>query len=1287
MKKVKIAYITTQEASDVFPLISALKELISQHGKIADVAIRSGEDLKDSARREELERIACDSHLVIFNLHGGKKSLPCFDELMGKLQGSKASISAHCASNEPEIELMKLSTVDEVVYKKVSRYLDYGGKENFFNLIIYLASRFVGADLAFAEPERPVWEGIYHPDFDHVPTLDEYLQKKYVPGKPTVGLWFYQSLWQAGNTVFVDRLIEQIEQKGANVIPVFLHSLKDVERGTKGAEWVVDNFFIRDGKSIIDVLISTLMFSLSIRPWEGEGAAASEDIARSEEWFLKKLNVPVLKAVVTYNTPGEWKESMQGLSPLDISMGIAMPEFDGMLITVPVAARDRTDIDPLTGARVIRFEPLPERIEKMVRLSLNWARLRHIPNPEKKVAIIFHNYPPRDDRIGTAFGLDSPVSVLNILQKMSDAGYKLDRMPESGQALIEDVKSRLTLDRRWKSPEELARRAIDSVSENDYLQWFGRLPAAVQAKMTAAWGAPPGELFVHKKSLIIPGIINGNFFIGLQPPRGFLEDPAAIYHSPDHPIPHHYYAYYRWIRDVFGANVIMHIGKHGSLEWLPGKSVGLSDSCFPDIAISDLPNIYPYIINNPGEGTQAKRRSYCCIIDHLVPVMHNADAYDELAELEVMIRDYHQSALEDPAKLPTQKRMIWEKVCEAKLDHDLETDEEAAFSDFDRFLEKLHEYLHETADTQIRDGLHILGEPPEGSRLDEFLVALTRLSNGSVPSLRQSLAEALGYDYEFLLANRGKILSGIKTCGEAIEEINALALSLVSRLHEDGFCRDDEGFSMKRVRALEDEVLGRQSSKVEQVLEYISSGLAPNIAATRDELWSILSASRGRFVSPGPSGAPTRGMADILPTGRNFYSVDPQAIPSQAAWKVGVAQADALLKRYLKDEGRYPESLGIVIWGSPTMRTKGDDIAEVLSLMGVRPVWEEKSGRVTGIELIPLEELQRPRVDVMLRISGFFRDAFPNIVHLVDRAVELVAGQKESPEQNFLAKHVSMDISEKTAAGIDREQAGIEARYRIFGCRPGAYGAGVSDAIDSKNWKDEKDLAEIYVKWGGYAYGRKNFGATVPDEFRKRLSLLDLTVKNEDTREYDMLDGDDFYSYHGGMIAAVKALKGELPRSYCGDSSDPDHVLTRSTVEETKHIFRARILNPKWIESMQRHGYKGAGDLSRMVDIAFGWDATAEVLEDWMYEELANKYALDKEMQEWLKDVNPHALQNITERLLEAVERGMWQASDEMKEELRDVYLEIEGWIEDDSEKSPKISGEKPNDGSDHEMT
>lgn len=1244
MEKVRITYITTQQSKDVVPLVTAFGEILDKEGEIAEMLLRSGDDLSDPELLEELINFAFGSHIVIFSLMGGKKSLPGFDELIKQISEKGVPVFAQSGSAEHDLELMEISTVADDIYKTVSEYISYGGRENFRNLILYLANRFAGAGYEFQDPKRPVWEGIYHPEFDHVPSLEEYMQKRYRADRLTVGIWFYHSFWQSENTAFIDEMIREAERAGANVIPVFMYSLKDEDLGTKGAEWVIENYFMRDGRPIIDVLINPLMFSISIRSCT-DGTST-----------LSRLGVPVIKAIITYNSLKAWQDSQWGLTPMDVTLSVAMPEFDGDLITVPVAAKEKTERDPLTGVTVTRLEPILERIQKLVRLSLNWAKLRRKPNTEKRVAIILHNYPPRDDRIGTAFGLDTPASVLNIMHVLKDAGYRIDEIPESGDDLIRDIKKHLTNDNRLRSPKEMKSRAVASVSAEQYMKWFDELPIDVRGKMVKAWGDPPGELFVHGGDLLIPGIINGNIFIGIQPPRGFMENAAAIYHSPDLPLPHHYYAYYRWIRDVFGADLIMHIGKHGSLEWLPGKSVGLSDSCFPDIAISDLPNVYPYIINNPGEGTQAKRRSYCCIIDHLVPVMHKADLYDHLAEIEVMLRDYHQAASEDPGKLESMRKIIWDKIVETRLDRDLDIDENTAFSDFDRLLEMLHDYLHEIADTQIRDGLHILGVPPEGARLDEFLVSLTRLQNGNVPSLRETLAALMGYDYNMLIAGRGRYF-GTKTGGEMLRDVDELSLHLVARLRENGF--DPECISK-----VEDEILGTRDERIELILNYIIK-LSQKIASTGDELSNLLAASGGYYVPPGPSGAPTRGMADILPTGRNFYSVDPQAIPTPAAWRVGVANADALLSRYIRDEGRYPEAIGIVIWGSSTMRTKGDDVAEALYLMGVRPVWDERNGRVQGLEIIPLEELKRPRIDVLIRISGFFRDAFPNIVHLIDEAVEMVACLDEPPDMNYLVRHVAEDAKKKIEDGIDPELARIEASYRIFGCRPGAYGAGVCEAVDSKNWRDLKDLAEIYVTWGGYAYTRKAYGITVPDSFKICLARLEITVKNEDTREYDMLDSDDFYSYHGGMIAAVRAFRGENPRSYCGDSSDPERVKVRSTSEETKHILRARILNPKWIESMKRHGYKGAGDLSRTVDVVFGWDATSDVIEDWMYEELANRYALDKEMQEWLKEVNPHALQNIVERLLEAIERGMWRATERMREELRSIYLDVEGLLEE----------------------
>jgi cobaltochelatase CobN len=1280
----KITYISVS-GSDISPLASAFRELKEELGDFAALHPIAGESL---IRTNEVKDIAIKSDLVIIRLHGGKKSLPEYDRLISAIRESGALLHVQDASCiDPEF--VNESTVGDA-YRRIFQYISFGGRENLRNLLLFLANLLGDAALPVIDPKMPPWEGIYHPQFDHVPSLQEYLDMKLIPGRLTVGLWFNISMWQAEDLEAIDLIILEIEAKGANVIPVFLHTRKDEQLGSGGWEKAAKDYFMNDGHPIIDVLISTLMFSLTIGPVARnlpggsdsdssmrdsgtrerlDGASSTEKAAAEGASALQEMGVPVIKALLNYySTKEEWSASFQGLGPMDVTINVTQPEFDGMLISVPVGFRDPSGRDPLTGARLSRFKPMEERIQKIVRLALNWARLRHTAPEYRKAAIIFHNYPPRDDQIGTAIGLDSPESVYRILHGMAKEGYRLDWLPDSGQDLMNRILKGATNQKKFYSMQCLLERADALVSGEQYRAWFEELPALVQEQMTNAWGMPPGDLFVHNDFMIIPGIVNGNVFISMQPPRGLLENPEAIYHSPDLPFPHHYYAYYRWIRDIFGAHVVMHIGKHGSLEWLPGKSVGLSESCYPDIAISDLPNIYPYIINNPAEGTQAKRRSYCCLVDHLVPVMRNADTYEEMAELEVLIKEYRQASIEDRKKLPDLKERIWQKTVEANLDSDLGLMEYPEGRQFDEFVEKLCDYIYELSDSQVRNGLHILGLPPSGIKQDEFLVSLTRLKNGSVPSLREAVSNLMGYDYDQLLDGRATTVDGKKTGGEILQEIHHHSLRLIEELHKSNFSTGD-------LQEVQLEILGRKSREVESVLRYICEFLVPRLEETVQELDSILDAASGGYVMPGPSGAPTRGMADILPTGRNFYSLDPRAIPTRTAWKVGVSQAESLLERYIQDEGSYPENIGIILWSTNTMRTCGDEIAEILYLMGVRPVWEERSGRIDGLELISLQELGRPRIDVTVRISGIFRDAFPNIVELMDEAVQMVAGLKESPEENYLAYHVELRMKEKMDAGNCEETARKEAGYRIFGSRPGTYGAGVSAAIESKNWKDCHDLAEVYMVWGGYAYGRRSFGVTAAEEFKRRLGNLDLTVKNEDTREIDMLDGDDFYSFHGGMISAVKSIKGELPRSYCGDSSDPDRVKTRSAAEETKHIFRTRILNPKWIKSMQEHGYKGAADFARAVDISFGWDATAEVLEDWMYEELANKYALDKEMQEWLKKVNPHALQNIAERLLEAVERGMWRASDEMKEELRDVYLDIEGWIEDDQPQTDTSSG------------
>jgi cobaltochelatase CobN len=801
-----------------------------------------------------------------------------------------------------------------------------------------------------------------------------------------------------------------------------------------------------------------------------------------------------------------------------------------------------------------------------------------------------------------------------------------------------------------------------------YLPWHEELPAAMKAKQTADWGETPGDLFVHDDRLFFAGLKNGKVFLTIQPPRGYLEKLEAIYHDLHLSPPHHYLAQYRWIRDVWRAHAVIHVGKHGSLEWLPGKGLGLSGECWPDLAIMELPNIYPYIINDPGEGTQAKRRSYACIIDHLTPAFTNADLYDELAKVEGLVAEYDLAVHEDPKKLPILQNLIWEAVTAAKLNEDLEIGEEAAKNDFAAFLERLHGYTHELSDTMIADGLHVMGQAPEGQRLIEFAVQLTRIANGETPSLRESLAEAMGHDYDDLLANRGRHLPeyGQRSGADILREIHGKALRLVEALAEENFAAD-------AAPRLPEAVLGLKAPAVAATLAYIASTLVPNIRQCRDEITATLKALSGGYVDPGPSGAPSRGQADILPTGRNFYSVDPDKVPSPAAWKVGVALGDALIERTLSETGKYPENVGIIVYGTSTMRSRGDDVAEILYLMGLRPVWR-KGGAVEGLEVVPLAELGRPRIDVTPRISGFFRDSFPNLVERLDEAVEMVARLTEPPESNFIRRHVYEDLEEYRARGLSESEAWREATFRVFGCPPGTYGAGVAELVESKQWETQADLGNNYIRYSGHAYGRGSYGLTRPDVFRRNLARMDVTVKNEDSREYDMMSCTDYYNYYGGLIVAARTARGALPLALMGDSADPKRVRMRTTFEEAKHVLRSRLVNPKWLAGMKRHGYKGAGDISHMMDVMLGWDATAEVMDDWMYEKVARSYALEKEMKEWMRKVNPYALQNILDKLLEAIGRGMWKADAEMERELRDAYLETEGEIEEWSDTEGKAA-------------
>ncbi|HML31795.1 cobaltochelatase subunit CobN [Sporomusa sphaeroides] len=1183
------------------------------------------------------------SDLVVFSWMGMGRDTRFLKEAVEFLRKNKVRHVMLASEIQPEDALGGVTPEDR---NTMRRYLSYSGLDNYRNLWLWLNNRYCQQAYECQPPRELAWNGIFHPRAAAFFTdAEQYRQLFCKPGQGTVGIVFPRDEWIWSDLTYQSRLIEAIEARGLNVIAVFSHWARNAELNAPGVDDAVNAFFYHQKLPAIDVLINTFKFSLTVgKPVDQE--------------FLHKLGVPVLQAYALLRPREVWQESIEGLTPMEISCSIAMPEFDGCLHAVPIAGKEQMP-DGTT-----KYQILPERIERVAAKAAKWSNLRRKANSQKKIAIIFHNYPATNSNIGSAQGMDSPASIRLLLERMAGRGYTVDAIPPDSRALMDSLLAAATNDRRFLS-EAVVEQAPGKVTAAEYRQWFDLLAPRTQEQLSGDWGEPPGDVFNYDEKLLVPGMLSGNIFITVQPPRGFGEDPGKLYHSPDCAPTHHYLAYYHWIRDIWQADAVVHVGTHGTLEWLPGKGTGLSATCYPDLAIGDLPNIYPYLISIVGEGTQAKRRGAACLIGHLPAPMSQSGTYDQLAELEKLLDEYCHFAQNQPDNIQVVASLITEKVVEAKLEEDMG---QAAGETFDDYVQRLHGYISDIKNMQIRVGLHVLGCPPQGDTLIEYLLALTRLANGDTPSLPETIAAIHGYDYYELLAGSGKLLpDGSKTCGILLDEIGQQCREVIVWLYDHDF--DLQAAEQAAQLPWAAGAGPERQEQLRQTVRYICQTLVPNLNKTEQEITNLLGALEDRFVEPGPAGAPTSGMADILPTGRNFYGVDPRTLPTPTAWELGQTLGDGVIERYIADEGHYPENIGMIFWSGANMRSHGQCIAEFLYFLGVRPVWQRGSQRVVDLEVIPLAQLKRPRIDVTARIGGLFRDTLPMAVKWMDKAVSLVANLEESSEVNYIRKHVLADSAELAGQGIEQTAAWEQACYRVFGCPPGTYGAGVGHLLEEKNWETIDDLAKVYVRWGAHAYGAKSSGAFVPELFSRRLASLDVTVKNEDNREVHMLNSDDFNSYHGGMIAAVRSLKGEAPRSYCGDSSNRRQVKLRSLDEEFKRLFRGEVMNPKYIEGMKQHGYKGAADLASVVAHCYEWDATSAVMEDWMYNGLAEKYALDQKMQEWMKDVNPWALQRIAEKLLEAGIRGLWQADDKTRQELQQIYLDIDSELEERSDR------------------
>ncbi len=1277
--------------------LGAIQRAAERLGDDVDLVVRSASDLEDEADVEAFVDEVRGATAAVFWLHGAEESMPGYDYAVGELADERVPLLVKSTGDAFAIEDTTVRTDHrETVYD----YLEKGGTVNVEHCCRFLANEYAGADLNAQAPVELPTEGVYHPD--HPGIGYEALRETHDPDRPTVGVWFYESHWTHANTRYVDALVRALEAWGVNVLPAFCNPATD-EAGQENAEWVARNWFSDADGPVVDAVVSSFMFSLGM----SERGRSASDEGGTEEIFLRELGVPVLQAITTMRSRSRYANSDTGVMGFELALSVALPEFDGAVITHPISGKERTEDAAGIGTAPKQHFPIEDRIDHVASLAVNWAQLRHTPNDAKRVAVVLHNYPPSDDGIGTAFGLDTPASASNLLAELDARGYDVGDRPADGRELIDSLTAQLTLDDRWVAPEDVRRLSVDTVSPERYAEWFEAADADFREHVLEEWGDPPERPFA------IPGVECGNVLVTVQPPRGFGMDPSKVYHDSDLQPPHDYYAFYAWLREEFDADAVVHLGTHGSLEWLPGKTVGLDAASAPDALIADLPNVYPYIVNNPGEGTQAKRRSYAAIVDYLTPVMRSAGTYDDLAELEELANQYREAGMEDARADDGEhlETLIREQVAELDLAVELgiegTIDEQADVRgpaeagstlaegdvagdrvEIEELVGRIHAYLTDVKTTQIRMGLHTMGEPPAGERLVEYLVALTRLENPGAPSLRESVAGVLGVDYETMLDSPGAYEETLgMTYAEAADEVYETSVDLIETLADHDFDVPES----ERDAAPGDEVntnllvvdlepIGDARAKsgahddLREVLAYICEEARPRVKASEDEIPRTADALAGEYVPPGGSGAPTRGGVDLLPTARNFYTLDPRKVPAKPAWKVGREVAEGVLERHRDERGEYPEEIGVVAWGTPTVRTRGETIAQVLAMMGVEPQWTD-AGRIDDVEPIPLDELDRPRIDVTTRVSGLFRDAFPAAAGVIHDAVDAVVDRDEPHERNYVKKHVEEEAAELREAveeqregadgeNLDAADAREAAKHRVFTTKPGGYGAGTNKAVDEGNWDDRADLAEVYVQWGGYAMGSRGRVSGAHDAFERRLSSVDATVKIEDTMEQDEFDSSDWYAFHGGFISAVSEISGTEPASYVGDSSDPDNVDVYTNEEKVRKAMRARVLNPDWLDSMEDHGYKGAGDLSTTVDVTLGWDATTGVVSDALWEAVAEAYAFDADRQDWLREVNPWALESITDTLLEAIERDLWDADDETRDRLRDLNLSVEGDLE-----------------------
>ncbi|MBW2108679.1 MAG: cobaltochelatase subunit CobN [Deltaproteobacteria bacterium] len=1165
------------------------------------------------------------------------------------------------------------ATVDTAICAQAHSYVAAGGEKNYQRLLEFVAHQ-VNSNVPVRDPVPLPWQGIVHPPDREVYDSVEAYWRNYPARHPDkVGILFSRHTFTDTDLGLEEALMNAVESRGLSVLPVFSHGTPDPDAGALGPLATAEKFFLdhKDGRPRIKALINLHYFFLG-RDQGGE--IAETGVAAKTVAFFTKLNVPVFKPVISYSkNVRQWEEDPQGLTA-EVSFAIAMPEFEGNIEPVIMACGQKLS-DEKTGTDFQVREVIAERVDHIAARISRWVRLANKTPEERKAVFVFHKNECAglEANVGGAAGLDSGESVVRIMRRLKEQGYDVKGIPESGEALMQMILDRKAIaEFRWTTVDEIIRKNGHlALLENEvYEKWFGELPEEARQDLIEAWGEPPGQTMngvppsmVYEGKLVITGLSFGNAAIIMQPKRGCAGarcdgQVCKILHDPDIPPPHQYIATYMYMDKIFGADVFIHVGTHGNLEWLPGKGAGLSSACWADISIGEVPHLYIYNSDNPAEGVVAKRRSYATLVDHMQAMMTTSDTYDDMQELENLLDEYQRARTLDPARARAHqlKHLIEEQI---EANHFTEDVESVHPENFDDVVIRCHEILSRIKNSQTRMGMHFFGEMPKGEDMAEYINTILRFDSENDLNTRRLVFDFWGEDIFKALKEPGMRGRSGKTYGDLLFDADRKAKDIIARLIAG------ETPSEALTSEFGEGSFDGLATRFEKFAALVNE-IKERIEAS-DEIEALLGAMEGGYVPAGPSGFISRGRYDILPTGRNFYNVDPTRIPTKAACRVGVKLADALLERYKKEEGRLPESVGMVWLASDIMRADGEQIGQILHIIGARPKWKA-NGQVDGFEIIPLEELGRPRVDVNIRVSGITRDCFPDSVKYLDEVIQAVARLDEPPERNFVRKHLEEQAAER-GLSLKDEKDFRRLSYRIFCAQPGVYRAGVNLAVYASAWETEGDLSDVYVFWNGYAYGGDSGGGTygveAHRELMSNLRRVEVTFDKHISDESDFLNCCGFYSNYGGMTVAAKTISGKAPKTYYGDTRDPANVDVTDFADEMRRVVRAKLLNPKYIEGMKEHGYKGAGDLSKRIGRVYGFGATTGQVDDWIFDDIAETFLLDPEMQKWFEDVNPWALEEIGRRLLEAESRGIWKADPEVLERVKDAYLETEAWLEE----------------------